>query len=138
MCLSNSSPMFVLIAKKYLYHYFFTLSCSHRAIIYVSRNPALKKIFFHRCGLMMYTYHGNLLPCSISQLYAKNDSIQDHNTKCSNLLRVPNSSKSFTSVSARVGNLLYNIIDFDVPISKFKSLRMQHLLYNFLILRYSK
>ena len=40
----------------------------------------LEKIFYHRCGLMMYKYHNNLLPCSISQLYAKNDSIHNHNT----------------------------------------------------------
>ena len=70
----------------------------------------------------MCKYHTHLLPCSISQLYAKNDSIQDHNTKCSNLLTVPYSSKSFTSVSARVWNLLNIIIDFGVPISRFKSL----------------
>ena len=69
----------------------------------------------------MCKYHTNLLPGSISQLYAKNDSIQDHNTKCSNLLTVPYSSKSFTSVSARVWNLLNIIIDFGVPISRFKS-----------------
>ena len=62
----------------------------------------LEKIFYHRCGLMMYKYHNNLLPCSIFQLYAKNDSIHDHNTRCSNLLRVPIGSKSFTSVSARI------------------------------------
>ena len=37
----------------------------------------LEKIVYHRYGLMMYKYHNNLLPCSISQLYAKNDSIHD-------------------------------------------------------------
>ena len=37
----------------------------------------LEKIVYHRCVLMMYKYHNNLLPCSISQLYAKNDSIHD-------------------------------------------------------------
>ena len=50
----------------------------------------------------MYKYPNNLRPCSISQLYAKNDSIHDHNTRCSNLLRVPLDSKSFTNVSARI------------------------------------
>ena len=86
----------------------------------------------------MYKYHNNLLPCSISQLYAKNDSIYDHNTRCSNLLRVPIGSKSFTSVSGRIWNVLNNIIVFDVPISKFKSLLKQYLLYNSLTLTYSK
>ena len=82
---------------------------------------------------MMYTYHNNLLPCLISQLY-----IHNHNTRCSNLLRVPHGSKSFTNVSARIWNVLNNIIDFDVPISKFKSLLKQYLLSNSLILTYSK
>ena len=86
----------------------------------------------------MYKYHSNLLPCSISQLYAKNDGIHYHNTRCSNLLRVPIGSKSFTSVSAKIWNVLNNIIDFDFPISKFKSLLKQCLLYNSLKLTYSK
>ena len=89
----------------------------------------------------MYKYHNNLLPCSISQLYAKNDTIHDYNTKCtrcSNLLRVPIGSKSFTSVSARIWNVLNNIIVFDAPISKYKSLLNQYLLYNSLTLTYSK
>ena len=30
---------------------------------------------------MIYKYHNNLLPYSVSQLYAKNDRIHDHNTK---------------------------------------------------------
>ena len=67
----------------------------------------------------MYKYHNNLLPCSISQLYANNDSIHDHNTRYINLLRVLIGTKSFTSVSTRIWNALNNIIDFDVPISKF-------------------
>ena len=86
----------------------------------------------------MYKYHNNLLPCLISQLYAKNDSIHNHNTRCSNLLRVPHGSKSFANVSARIWNVLNNINDFDVPISKFKSLLKQYLLSNSLILTYSK
>ena len=49
----------------------------------------MEKIFDHRCCLMMYILDNNLLPFSISPLYAKNDSIHDHNTRCSNLLRVP-------------------------------------------------
>ena len=132
---TTTSPMFVLIAKKnHSYHYIFTLSCSHRAIIYVSRNLAIRK------DILSYMRVDDvyLLPCSISQLYAKNDSIHDHNTRCSNLLRVPIGSKSFTSVSARIWNVLYNIIVFDVPISNFKSLLKQYLLYNSLSLTYSK
>ena len=44
----------------------------------------LEKIFYHRCGLMMYKYYNNFLPCTISQLYAKNDSIHGHNNNNNN------------------------------------------------------
>ena len=64
--------LFLLQQKKYSYHYIFTLSCSHTGSLEIL---PLEIIFHHRCGLMMYKYHNNLLPCSISQLYAKNDSI---------------------------------------------------------------
>ena len=46
--------------------------------------------------------------------------IQGYTRISSNLLRVPHGSKSFTNVSARIWNVLSNIIDFDVPISKLK------------------
>ena len=96
-CLSNSSPMFVLIAKKILRIMTFSHFLAHTEPLFMSLEILpLEKIFYHRCGLMMYKCHNNLLPCSISQLYAKNDSIHDHNTRRSNLLRVPIGSKSFT------------------------------------------
>ena len=128
-----------LLQKKIISIITFSHYLAHTEPLFMSLEILpLEKIFYHRCGLMMYKYHNNLLPCSISQLYAKNDSIHDHNTRCSNLLRVPIGSKSFTSVSARIWNVLNNIIVFDVPISKFKSLLKQYLLYNSLTLTYSK
>ena len=128
-----------LLQKKIIRIITFSHYLAHTEPLFMSLEILpLEKIFYHRCGLMMYKYHNNLLPCSISQLYAKNDSIHDHNTRCSNLLRVPIGSKSFTSVSARIWNVLNNIIVFDVPISKFKSLLKQYLLYNSLTLTYSK
>ena len=112
MCLSNPSPMFVLIAKKIIRIITFSHYLAHTEPLFMSLEILpLEKIFYHRCGLMMYKYHNNLLPCSISQLYAKNDSIHNHNTRCGNLLRVPHGSKSFTNVSARIWNVLNNIID---------------------------
>ena len=128
-----------LLQKKIIRIITFSHYLAHTEPLFMSLEILpLEKIFYHRCGLMMYKYHNNLLPCLISQLYAKNDSMHDHNTRCSNLLRVPIGSKSFTSVSARIWNVLNNIIVFDVPISKFKSLLKQYLLYNSLTLTYSK
>ena len=128
-----------LLQKKIIRIITFSHYLAHTEPLFMSLEILpLEKIFYHRCGLMMYKYHNNLLPCSISQLYAKNDSIHNHNTRCSNLLRVPHGSKSFTNVSARIWNVLNNIIDFDVPISTFKSILKQYLLSNSLILTYSK
>ena len=129
----------LLLQKKIIRIITFSHYLAHTEPLFMSLEILpLEKIFYHRCGLMMYKYHNNLLPCSISQLYAKNDSIHNHNTRCSNLLRVPHGSKSFTNVSARIWNVLNNIIDFDVPISTFKSILKQYLLSNSLILTYSK
>ena len=41
----------------------------------------LRKIFFHRVGLVMYKYSNHLLPECIAQLYLRNDSIHEHNTR---------------------------------------------------------
>ena len=109
------------IAKKNIRIITFSHYLAHTEPLFMSLEILpLEKIYYHRCGLMMYKYHNNLLPCSISQLYSKNDSIHDYNTRCSNFSRVPIGSKSFTcSVSVRIWNVLNNIIVFDVPISKF-------------------
>ena len=82
LLLSIPSPMFVLIAKKKIIRIItFSHYCAHTNPLFMSLEVLpLEKIFYHRCGLMMYKYHNNLLSCSISQLCVKNDSIHDHNT----------------------------------------------------------
>ena len=49
----------------------------------------LRKICFHRVGFVMYKYSNHLLPECIAQLHLRNDSIHEHNTRGSQLLRVP-------------------------------------------------
>ena len=61
---------------------------------------------------IIYIYIYGQLSAKKNLLYAKNDSIHDHNTRYSNLLRVPFGSKSITSVSIQIWNVLSNIIDF--------------------------
>ena len=92
-----------------------------------------RKIFFHRVGLVMYKYSSNLLPECIAQLYLRNDSNNEHNTRGSQLLRVhvPLGSKTFTNLSARIWNL-------NVSISLFKRNLKLFLLYNELVIGYSK
>ena len=62
----------------------------------------LGKIFFHRFGLVMYKYSYHLLPKCIAQLNLRNDSIHEHHTSGSQLLRVHLGSKTFSSLSARI------------------------------------
>ena len=81
----------------------------------------LSKIFFHRVGLVMYKYSNHLLPECIAQLYLRNDSIHEHNTRGCQLLRVPLDSKpSVACMSARIWNALSLKLNCNVSISLFK------------------
>ena len=94
----------------------------------------LRKIFFHRVGLVMYNYSNHLLPECIAQLYLRNDSIHEHNTRGCQLLRVPLESKTFSSLSARI----WNALSLNVSISLFKRNLKLFLLHNELVINYSK
>ena len=98
----------------------------------------LRKIFFHRVGLVMYIYSSNLLPECIAQLYLRNDSIHEHNTRGCQLLRVPLGSKTFTNLSARIWNSLSQKLNCNVSISLFKHNLKLFLLHNELVINYSK
>ena len=65
----------------------------------------------------MYKYSNHLLPECIAQLYLRNYSIHEHNTRGSQLLRVPLGSKTFSSLSARIWNVLSLKLNCNVSIS---------------------
>ena len=98
----------------------------------------LRKIFFHRVGLVIYKYSNHLLPECIAQLYLRNDSIHEHNTRGCQLLRVPLESKTFSSLSARIWNALSLKLNCNVSISLFKRNLKLFLLHNELVINYSK
>ena len=50
----------------------------------------------------MYKLQNHILPLSISQLNARNFSFHDHNTRNKDFLRIPQGTKTFSNVSARV------------------------------------
>ena len=52
----------------------------------------------------MYKYSNNLLPECIAQLYLRNDSINEHNTRGCHLLRVLPCAKTFSNINARIWN----------------------------------
>ena len=99
-----------------------------------------RKIFCHRVELVMYKYSSNLLPECIAQLYLRNYSNNEHNTRGSQLLRVhvPIGSKTFTNLSSRIWNALSQKLNCNVSISLFKRNLKLFLLHNELVINYSK
>ena len=81
----------------------------------------------------MYRYSLNLLPECIAQLYLRNDSIHEHNTRGCHELRVLPGAKTFTNISAQVWNVLSNKIN-NVSMSVFKCNLKLFLLHNELVL----
>ena len=99
----------------------------------------VKKINYHRIGLMMYRFDNNPLPTCLSQLlYERTDSVHDHNTRGCQLLRVPTGTKIFSNMSARVWNPLSNKIDSNTSRAVFKDTLKIFLLNNELVLSYPK
>ena len=85
----------------------------------------------------MCKYFNNLLPECIAQLYLRNDSIHEHNTRGSQPLRVPLGSKTFSSLSARIRNALAIKLSCNVSFSLFKRNLKLFLLRNELVINYS-
>ena len=78
-----------LLQKKIVRIMNFSYYLAHTNPLFLSMEVLpLRKIFFHRVGLVMYKYSNHLLPECIAQLYFKNDSIHEHNTRGCQLLRV--------------------------------------------------
>ena len=86
----------------------------------------------------MYKYFNHLLPECIAQLHLRNDSIHEHNTRGSQLLRVPLGSKTLSSLSVRIWNALSLKFNSNVSISLFKRDLKLFLLHNELVINYSK
>ena len=128
-----------LLQKKIVRIMNFSYYLAHTNPLFLSMEVLpLRKIFFHRVGLVMYKYSNHLLPECIAQLYLRNDSIHEHNTRGCQLLRVPLESKTFSSLSARIWNALSLKLNCNVSISLFKRNLKLFLLHNELVINYSK
>ena len=79
---------------------------------------------------MMHKFNNNVLPNCLSQLYKRTDSVHDHNTQGSQLLRVPTGTKTFSNMSALVWNALSIIIDSNTSRAVFKDKLKLFLLNN--------
>ena len=73
-----------------------------------------KEIFLHIVGLVMYKYSSHLLHECIAQLYMRNDSIHEHNTRECQLLVIPPGSETFSNLGARIWNAFSHTINCNV------------------------
>ena len=98
----------------------------------------LRKICFHKEGVIMYKYSLHRLPECIAHLYLGNDSIHEHNTRGCHKLRILPGAKTFSNISARIWNVLSNKINCDVSMALLKCDLKLFLLHNELVLNYPK
>ena len=141
MCYADPSSSIIFVTKENHRTYnFLTLSYTFLFYIFESSITSAKKIFFSRVGLVMFKCSNNVLPNVISNLYIKNNEINSHFTRNSNLLRIPNGTPNFATISARVWNEIVTkiIMDQHVSISKFKIMLKSYLLVSSSTLTYTK
>ena len=86
----------------------------------------------------MFKYSQGLLPGVMDNLYIQNNEVHSHNTRSSDLLRIPKGTLNFTNISARLWNTLVLNIDVNVSIYTFKYKLKIFLLHNEIQLKYSK
>ena len=124
-----------LLQKKIIKIMSFSHYLAHTNLLFLPMEVLpLRKIFLYKVGLSMYKYSLNLLPECIAHLYLRNE----HNTRGCHELRVLPGAKTFSSISARIWNVLSNKINFDVSMSIFKCSLKLFLLNNELVLNYPK
>ena len=81
----------------------------------------LEKLVLYRIDLIMYKMSNGLIPKTMSDLYITNKDIHSYDTRYKNLFRIPKGTIDYTSLSARLWNILNMKIDVHVPLSQFKS-----------------
>ena len=87
---------------------------------------------------MMYKYSKGQLPEVIGEIYRQNNDIYSLRTRSRDLLRVPQGTKHFVNVSARLLNVLVLKMDVHIALSQFKYNLKVFLLHNEIELKYSK
>ena len=80
----------------------------------------LEKLVLYRIALIMYKISNSLIPKTMSDLYITNKDIHSHDTRYKNLFIIPKGTINYTSLSARLWNILNMKIDVHVPLSQFK------------------
>ena len=80
----------------------------------------LEKLVLYRIALIMYKISNCLFPQTMSDLYITNKDIHSYDTRYEHLFRIPKGTINYTSLSARLWNILHMKINVHVPLSQFK------------------
>ena len=94
----------------------------------------LEKFVLYRIALIMYNTHVQ----TMSDSYITNKDIHSYDTRYKNLFRIPKGTINYTSLSARLWNILNIKIDVHVPLSQFKSIVKNYLVNNTTKIKCSK
>ena len=92
------------------------------------------KLVVHRIGIAMYKINNNLFPPVLNELYKKNNVIHDHTTRAKDMFRVSLGTQTFSTVSARIWNVVIVKFNVNVSLPKFKESLKQYLMSNILII----
>ena len=135
---SHMNPLY-LTQKKIIRIITFSHYISHTQPLFqdLSILP-LEKLVLYRIALIMYKISNCLIPKTMSDLYITNKDIHSYDTRYKNLFRIPKGTINYTSLSARLWNILNMKIDVHVPLSQFKSSVVNYLVNNTTEIKYSK
>ena len=135
---SHMNPLY-LTQKKIIWIITFSHYISHTQPLFqdLSILP-LEKLVLYRIALIMYKMSNCLIPKTMSDLYITNKDIHSYDTRYKNLFRIPKGTINYTSLSARLWNILNMKIDVHVPLSQFKSSVVNYLVNNTTEIKYSK
>ena len=86
----------------------------------------------------MYKKPNGLITKTMSDLFITNKDIHSYDTRYKNIFRIHKVTINYTSLSARLWNILNMKIDVHVPLSQFKSSVINYLVNNTTEIKYSK
>ena len=135
---SHMNPLY-LTQKKIIRIIIFSHYVSHTQPLFqdLSILP-LEKLVLYRIALIMSKMSNSLIPKTMSDLYITNKDIHSYDTRYKNLFRIPKGTINYTSLSARLWNIINMKIDVHVPLSQFKSSVVNYLVNNTTEIKYSK
>lgn len=98
----------------------------------------IDQLYLSRLGVFMYKYSNDLLPDVMHDLYRNNYEIHSYNTRISNNLHISSAMDTFSSISARIWNILRSKINVNVSFPKFKVVSKIYLQTNNITIKYTK